>query len=111
MSNYRLGGAAIRVRTQRNGSRLFAQPAFLGQGYATEAARASLQFGFEHFDLDHIIALVHPDNLGSRRVIEKCGMTCMENKVLWGLEMMRYCVEKTDWKVEKARSNVRDSKP
>jgi|WetSurMetagenome_2_1015567.scaffolds.fasta_scaffold323150_2 [ribosomal protein S5]-alanine N-acetyltransferase len=86
---------------------LLSQP-FWGLGYATEAARASLQFGFEHFDLDHIIALVHPDNLGSRRVIEKCGMTYMENKVLWGLEMMRYCVEKTDWKVEKTRSNVRD---
>jgi RimJ/RimL family protein N-acetyltransferase len=71
---------------------------FWGRGYASEAARASLQFGFENFNFDHIIALVHPDNFGSRRVIEKCGMTHMENKVLWGLEMMRYCIEKADWK-------------
>jgi RimJ/RimL family protein N-acetyltransferase len=71
---------------------------FWGKGYATEAARASLQFGFERFNFDHMIALVHPDNLGSRRVLEKCGMTYMENKVLWGLEMMRYCIEKADWK-------------
>jgi RimJ/RimL family protein N-acetyltransferase len=73
---------------------------FWGKGYATEAARASLQFGFENFDFDHMIALVHPDNLGSRRVIEKCGMTYLENKVLWGLEMMSYRLEKADWKAE-----------
>ena len=69
---------------------------FWGRGYATEAARASLQFGFERFNFDHIIALVHPDNLGSRRVIEKCGMIYVENKILWGLEMMRYRIEKVE---------------
>jgi RimJ/RimL family protein N-acetyltransferase len=63
---------------------------FWGKGYATEAARASLRFGFEHFNLDHIIALVHPDNLASRRVIEKCGMTCVETISLWGIDLMRH---------------------
>jgi len=67
---------------------------FWGKGYATEAALASLQFGFEHFSLDHIIALVHPDNLASRRVIEKCGMTYMETLSLWGIELMRYQIAK-----------------
>jgi RimJ/RimL family protein N-acetyltransferase len=70
---------------------------FWGKGYATEAARASLQFGFENLGFDHIIALVHPDNLGSRRVLEKCGMIYIENKVLWGLEMRRYRLEKVDF--------------
>jgi ribosomal-protein-alanine N-acetyltransferase len=70
---------------------------FWGQGYATEAARASLHFGFEHFDFDHLIALVHPDNLGSRRVLEKCGLTYAENKVLWGLDMRRYRVDRADF--------------
>jgi ribosomal-protein-alanine N-acetyltransferase len=66
---------------------------FWGKGYATEAAQASLKFGFEHFSLYHIIALVHPDNLASRRVIEKCGMSYMENLSLWGIELMRYRTE------------------
>ncbi len=66
---------------------------FWGKGYATEGALASLQFGFEHYSLDHIIALVHPDNLASRRVIEKCGMSYMENLSLWGIELMRYRTE------------------
>ena len=63
---------------------------FWGKGYATEAALASLEFGFEHFGLDHIIALVHPENLASRRVIEKCGMCYTETLSLWGIELMRY---------------------
>lgn len=63
---------------------------FWGQGYATQAALASLEFGFTHFDLDHIIALVHPENLASRRVIEKCGMNYVDTLRLWGIELMRY---------------------
>ena len=64
-----------------------------GKGYATETALASLQFGFEHVRLDHIIALVHPDNLASRRVIDKCGMAYRETLSLWGIELMRYRIE------------------
>jgi ribosomal-protein-alanine N-acetyltransferase len=63
---------------------------FWGKGYATAAARASLDFGFEHFKPDHLIALVHPDNLASRRVIEKCCMIYVETLSLWGMELMRY---------------------
>jgi ribosomal-protein-alanine N-acetyltransferase len=63
---------------------------FWGKGYATEAALASLQVGFNHFCLDHIIALVHPDNFASMRVIEKCGMVYMETISLWGIELRRY---------------------
>ena len=67
-----------------------------GLGYATLAARESLQFGFEQVRLDHIIALVHPDNLASQRVIEKCGMTYTETLSLWGIELMRFRVEHPD---------------
>jgi ribosomal-protein-alanine N-acetyltransferase len=63
---------------------------FWGKSYATAAALASLCFGFEHFNLDHIIALVHPDNFASRRVIEKCGMIYVETLQLWGIDLMRH---------------------
>jgi RimJ/RimL family protein N-acetyltransferase len=65
-----------------------------GKGYATEAALASLRFGFERCGLDHIIALVHPDNLASRRVIEKCGMAYAETIALWGIELRRYTISR-----------------
>lgn len=67
---------------------------YWGKGYATEAARASLEFGFKNFELDHIIALVHPENLASQRVIEKCGMAYVDTLPLWGIELRRFRVEK-----------------
>jgi [ribosomal protein S5]-alanine N-acetyltransferase len=69
---------------------------FWGKGYATEVALASLGFGFENFGLDHIIALVHPENLASQRVIEKCGMTYLETLSLWGIELKRYRIENVE---------------
>ena len=63
---------------------------FWGKGYATEAAQASIRYGFEHCALDHLIALVHPDNIASRRVIEKCELNYEETIHLWGIELMRY---------------------
>jgi RimJ/RimL family protein N-acetyltransferase len=45
-----------------------------GQGYATEAARAILFFGFESLHLHRISACCVADNVGSRRVMEKVGM-------------------------------------
>ncbi len=43
-------------------------------GYATEAARASLDWGFAHLDVPEIVAMVVPDNLRSQRVMAKLGM-------------------------------------
>jgi ribosomal-protein-alanine N-acetyltransferase len=67
-----------------------------GRGYATEAAQASIKFGFDHFGLDHIIALVHPENPASQRVIEKCGLVYRETLPLWGIELKRYWIEKPE---------------
>jgi len=48
--------------------------AFWNQGYATEAVRALIGFGFEHLKLNRIQALCVPAHLASRRVMEKAGM-------------------------------------
>ena len=45
-----------------------------GRGYATEAARASVAFGFERLDLRSIVAVVEDGNARSLRVAEKLGM-------------------------------------
>ncbi|UCD17905.1 MAG: GNAT family N-acetyltransferase [Candidatus Zixiibacteriota bacterium] len=47
---------------------------FWGRGIATEAARAMLGYGFETVGLIEIAAVVHPDNVASKRVIEKMGL-------------------------------------
>ena len=46
-----------------------------GNGYATEAARAALRFGFEVLDLEEILSWTVPANTASRRVMERIGMT------------------------------------
>lgn len=45
-----------------------------GQGYATEAGRAAVDFGFERLSLPEVVSFTVPDNLRSRRVMERLGM-------------------------------------
>jgi len=47
---------------------------FWGHGFATEGARAALNFGFESLGLYEIVSFTVPANLRSRRVMEKLGM-------------------------------------
>ncbi|MFF0340059.1 GNAT family N-acetyltransferase [Kribbella sp. NPDC004875] len=46
-----------------------------GHGYATEAARASLAFGFETLELSEILAVTTATNLRSQAVMRRIGMT------------------------------------
>jgi RimJ/RimL family protein N-acetyltransferase len=46
-----------------------------GNGYATEAAREALRFGFEELGLDEIVSFTSVPNTPSRRVMERIGMT------------------------------------
>jgi ribosomal-protein-alanine N-acetyltransferase len=46
-----------------------------GHGYATEAALATVEFGFERLELREIVACTTPSNLRSRAVMERLGMT------------------------------------
>jgi RimJ/RimL family protein N-acetyltransferase len=45
-----------------------------GKGYATEAARAALDFAFGRLNLEEVVAFTVPGNLRSLRVMEKIGM-------------------------------------
>ena len=46
-----------------------------GHGYATEAAIASVEFGFDVLGLEEIVSFTVPANVRSRRVMERLGMT------------------------------------
>ena len=48
---------------------------FWGKGYATEAAYASIKYGFEKLDLKRIVGRTDPENIASCIVLEKCGLT------------------------------------
>ena len=61
-----------------------------GRGYATEANRAWIDFGFEVLKLDKINAFAFTTNKASRRVLEKSGMKHIENFVFEGVEAAWY---------------------
>ncbi len=63
-----------------------------GRGYATEAARACIAFGFEEVGLDRIVGLVVPENVASARVLEKCGLTLEGPAHRYGLDLDRYAL-------------------
>lgn len=48
--------------------------AYWGNGYATEAATAVLKYAFDRLGLENIIGVVHPENVASRKVMEKIGL-------------------------------------
>jgi RimJ/RimL family protein N-acetyltransferase len=53
---------------------LFAREVW-GRGYATEAARAAVRFGFEELNRPEVISIARPGNAASRRVMEKAGLS------------------------------------
>lgn len=69
-----------------------------GQGLATEAARACRDFAFMRLPVERVISLIRPENLPSRRVAEKNGMTVWKEIVWRGLPHLVYAV----WRGEAA---------
>jgi RimJ/RimL family protein N-acetyltransferase len=48
--------------------------AYWGKGYATEAARAALDFGFRNYPEGRLISLIDPANTPSQKVASRLGM-------------------------------------
>ncbi len=57
-------------------------PRYWGKGYATESGKAAVRYGFEVLGLDTIYGMTEPDHHASRRVLEKIGLTYVEDFVL-----------------------------
>lgn len=65
-------------------------PPSWGHGYATEAARASLAYGFEEAGLERIIAICAPEHTASRRVMEKSGMRLVGPCRYYDMDLVKY---------------------
>lgn len=63
---------------------------YWGRGYATEAAIACRDYAFETLQRQRVISLIHPENLASRRVAEKNGMT-LESQLFWNERQQSVC--------------------
>lgn len=60
------------------------------KGYATEAAKACLQFGFGPLELDRIVGRTDVENKASVRVLEKIGMTFWKEDSFEGVAKAYY---------------------
>lgn len=79
-------------------------PKYYNKGYASEAARAVLEYGFKELNLHRIIATCQPQNIPSYRVMEKIGMKreghfkkCIPNGDEWWDEYY-YAILEEEWK-------------
>jgi ribosomal-protein-alanine N-acetyltransferase len=72
--------------------------AYWGRGIATEAARASVRFGFEQAKLDQLIALTVPGNFGSRCVMEHLGFAHEKDAHFFGLDLAYYVLPRAEFK-------------
>lgn len=64
--------------------------AYWGRGIATQAAKAAVAYGFNVVHLDKLIALALPENLASRRVIEKTGLQYKKLIHIFNLDALYY---------------------
>ena len=79
-----IGWCGLKARPERNEIDLgyrFIKSAW-GNGYATEAACACIKYGFEKLHLERIVGRAMPENKGSLRVLEKCGMNFIGEEVV-----------------------------
>ena len=86
-----------------------------GRGYATEGARALIRKGFAELGVRRVVANTYEHNTGSRRVMEKAGLTFLrsyrldpddattgdtfhsETQEIWDGDEVEYALTKEDW--------------
>ena len=63
---------------------------YWGKGYGYEAAKATIDYGFNSLKLKRIVATALPENIASWKIMEKCGMKCIGD-----------IIDKDNWLVKK----------
>ncbi len=67
---------------------------YWGRGLGTEAAKATLKYGFEVAQLKTIVAIAKPENIASRRVMEKVGMKYEKNAYHYDNDVVYYSISR-----------------
>ena len=68
-----------------------------GQGYATEGGRASVAWAFDNLGVGEVISVTLPENLASRRVMEKVGLRHDRTEQVAGHEQVIYATTAGAW--------------
>jgi [ribosomal protein S5]-alanine N-acetyltransferase len=75
---------------------------YWNQGIATEAATAVRDHAFRDLELSRVISLIHPENIPSRRVAEKIGMTLEKQTTFRGFPTNVFSLSRDRWAKESA---------
>jgi ribosomal-protein-alanine N-acetyltransferase len=70
---------------------------YWGKGLATEAASAALKYGFEIAHLEKVVAVAKPDNIASRRVMEKLGMNYEKDAYFYKNHVVYYSMTRSQF--------------
>ena len=91
-----------------------------GKGYATEGTCALIRMGFTELGVQRVVATTYQDNLASRRVMEKAGLTLVRTfritpadligvdtyhvapQDLWDGDDVEYALRKADWEPQES---------
>ncbi len=73
------------------------KPSYWRRGIGFEAAYAWLRYGFEEAGLERIVAVCDEANIGSWRIMEKCGMTYEGMKPAYGMDCRFYAISKDEY--------------
>jgi RimJ/RimL family protein N-acetyltransferase len=101
-----IGGIGLRIQPAHARAELgyWLGLPYWGCGYATEAARAVLAYGFDTLELHRIHASVFRENIRSAKVLRKIGMRhegCFRQHVLkWNrfVDLELYGIMRAEWK-------------
>ena len=72
-----------------------------GKGFATEAGIAVLEYAKENFDIETLIAIAYPKNLGSNGVIKKLGFEYQGQEEYFGNMLEKYTLNLSKWSIKK----------
>jgi ribosomal-protein-alanine N-acetyltransferase len=68
-----------------------------GKGYATEACKRLIQFAFEDTQLIEVVATFYEENVASRKVLEKSGLTDRGRMRCYGEDCPNYRISRNEW--------------
>jgi RimJ/RimL family protein N-acetyltransferase len=71
---------------------------FWGRGFATEGARAALQYAFSQLGQPQVISLILPDNAASIRVAQRLGQRLQGPTEVLGKPALLYRITQQEWR-------------
>ena len=71
-------------------------PEWWGQGYATEAVRAVIDYALKDLELPRVIAETQAANIASRRLLERLGMHPKQTVVRFGAKQIIYSTRNSE---------------